>query len=181
MENVATQASLYQQYKFLARASCSKPQTHKDNEDPFVRRNIPTISTISPDSCTENILARTQTSLRKLGDTWEVVLMEKKVGSTMFDNLVKLDSLETLKLLNGTLPLDPSRCIIPGLPRSYKFPPNLKKITLYIDTLLEWEHMSTLGVRPNLEILKLKDYAFKGRHWETLDGGFHLLRVLQLD
>lgn len=40
--------------------------------------------------------------------------------------------------------------------------------------------MSTLGVLPNLEILKLKDYAFKGRHWELLDGGFRLLRVLQL-
>ncbi|XP_073148137.1 putative disease resistance RPP13-like protein 3 [Henckelia pumila] len=154
-------------------------QTRKDNEDPFVRRNILTLSTISPDSCTENILARTP-GLRKLGIRGKlVVLMEKKGGSTMFDNLAKLDSLETLKLLNDTFPLDPSRCIIPGLPPSYKFPPNLKKITLS-DTLLEWEHMSTLGVLPNLEILKLKDYAFKGRHWEPLDGGFRLLRVLQL-
>ncbi|XP_073022484.1 putative disease resistance RPP13-like protein 3 [Primulina eburnea] len=154
-------------------------QTRKDNEDPFVRRNILTISTISPDSCTENILARTP-SLRKLGIRGKlVVLMEKKGGSTMFDNLAKLDRLETLKLLNDTFPLDPSQCIIPGLPQSYKFPPNLKKLTLS-DTLLEWEHMSTLGVLPNLEILKLKDYAFKGRHWEPLDGGFRLLRVLQL-
>lgn len=62
-------------------------QIRKDNEDPFVRRNILTLSTISPDNCTENILARTP-SLRKLGIRGKlVVLMEKKGGSTMFDNL----------------------------------------------------------------------------------------------
>lgn len=46
--------------------------------------------------------------------------------------------------------------------------------------MLEWEHISTLGALPNLEILKLKDYVFKGRRWESLDGGFHLLMVLRL-
>lgn len=91
-------------------------QTRKDNEDPFVRRNIPTISTISPGSCTENILPRTP-SLRKLGIRVSCANGEKG-RSTMFDNLAKLVSLETLKLLNDTLPLDPSRCIIPGLPQS---------------------------------------------------------------
>ncbi|KAL0446707.1 UNVERIFIED_CONTAM: putative disease resistance protein RXW24L [Sesamum latifolium] len=154
-------------------------QTRKNYEDPFVRRNILTISTISPDSCTENILARTP-NLRKLGIRGKLItLVEEKGGSTMFDILAKLDRLESLKLLNDAFPLDPSRCIIPGLPPSYKFPPNLKKITLS-DTLLDWDHMSTLGMLPNLEVLKLKDYAFKGSRWEPLDGGFRLLRVLKI-
>lgn len=154
-------------------------QTRKNYEDPFVRRNILTISTISPDSCTENILARTP-NLRKLAIRGKLItLVEEKGGSSMFDILAKLDRLESLKLLNDAFPLNPSQCTIPGLPQSYKFPPNLKKITLS-DTFLDWEHMSTLGMLPNLEVLKLKDYAFKGSHWEPLDGGFRLLRVLHI-
>ncbi|KAK6146620.1 hypothetical protein DH2020_020489 [Rehmannia glutinosa] len=154
-------------------------QTRRNHEDPFVRRNILTISTVSPDSCTENILARTP-NLRKLAIRGKLVkLVEEKGGSSSFDVLAKLDRLESLKLTNDAFPLDPSRCLIPGLPQSYKFPPNLKKITLS-DTLLDWDHMSTLGMLPNLEVLKLKDYAFKGSHWEPLDGGFRLLRVLQI-
>lgn len=154
-------------------------QTRKNYEDPFVRRNIQTISTISPDSCNENILARTP-NLKKLAVRGKLIaLVEEKGGSSMFDILAKLDRLESLKLLNDAFPLDPSQCIVPCLPQSYKFPPNLKKITLS-DTFLEWKHMSTLGTLPNLEVLKLRDYAFKGTHWEPLDGGFRLLRVLHI-
>lgn len=154
-------------------------KTRKDNEDPFVRRNIQTISTVSPDSCTENILARTP-NLKKLGIRGKLVtLMEVKGGSSMFDNFAKLDNLETLKLLNDTFPCPPSEGKLPCLPQWYKFPPHLKKVTL-LDTLLDWEHMSTIGMLPNLEVLKLKEYAFKGERWEPLDGGFRLLKVLQL-
>nr|GMD19829.1 putative disease resistance RPP13-like protein 3 [Ipomoea batatas] len=159
---------------------CGPPaQTRKDNEDPFVRRNIQTISTVSPSCCTENILARAP-GLRKLGIRGKLVtLVTANGGSVMFDNLAKLDHLETLKLLNDTFPLHPSQCQIPSLPQWYKFPPNLKKLTLS-DTFLDWQQISTLGMLPNLEVLKLKDYAFKGTHWEPLDGGFRLLRVLHI-
>lgn len=40
--------------------------------------------------------------------------------------------------------------------------------------------MSTVGMLLNLEILKLKEYAFAGRNWEPEEGGFCLLKVLQL-
>lgn len=154
-------------------------KARKDNEDPFVRRNIQTISTVSPESCTENILARTP-NLKKLGIRGKLgALVEKKVGSSMFDHFAKLDHLETLKLLNDTFPQPPSEGKLSGLPQSYKFPPNLKKLTLS-DTLLDWNDMSTLGMLPNLEVLKLKDHAFKGPHWEPMNGGFRLLKVLQL-
>lgn len=153
-----------------------RAETRKDNEDPFVRRNIQTISTITPECCKENILARTP-NLKKLGIRGKLVSLLTE--TSLFDNLAKLDNLETLKLLNDTFPLDPFKCNMPYLPQSYKFPPNLKKLTLS-DTLLDWVHMSVLGMLPNLEVLKLKDYAFKGSLWEPLDGGFRLLRVLQL-
>ncbi|KAM3396680.1 hypothetical protein P3S68_000192 [Capsicum galapagoense] len=154
-------------------------KTRKDNEDPFVRRNIQTISTVLPDCCKENILARTP-GLRKLGIRAKLATLVATNGdSSLFDNLAKLDNLETLKLLNDTFPIHPSQCQIPGLPQSYKFPSNLKKLTLS-DTFLDWSHISTLGMLPNLEVLKLKDYAFKGTQWEPLDGGFRLLRVLHI-
>lgn len=40
--------------------------------------------------------------------------------------------------------------------------------------------MSTIGMLPYLEVLKLKVYAFKGTQWGPLDGGFRLLKVLQI-
>ncbi|XP_047262017.1 putative late blight resistance protein homolog R1A-3 [Capsicum annuum] len=125
-------------------------KTRKDNEDPFL-----------------GIRGKLATLVATNGD------------SSLFDNLAKLDNLETLKLLNDTFPIHPSQCQIPGLPQSYKFPSNLKKLTLS-DTFLDWSHISTLGMLPNLEVLKLKDYAFKGTQWEPLDGGFRLLRVLHI-
>ncbi|KAF7133391.1 hypothetical protein RHSIM_Rhsim09G0087600 [Rhododendron simsii] len=148
----------------------------KSGKDPLVRRNLQTLSTISPESCTEDILARTP-NLKKLGVHGKLrTLMEEKGGSSLFDNLTKLDHLVTLKLLNDTFPDRPSSGSLPPL---YKFPPNLKKLTL-ADTLLDWEHMASLGILPKLEVLKLKDNEFKGERWEPLDGGFRLLRFLQI-
>ncbi|CAL5430485.1 unnamed protein product [Camellia sinensis] len=139
-------------------------------------KDLQTISTISPDSCTEDILARVP-NLKKLGIRGKLAtLMKEKGGSTLFDNLTKLDRLVTLKLLNDTFPDRPSKC---SLPQLYKFPPNLKELTL-ADTLLDWEHMSTLGLLPKLEVLKLKDNAFQGNRWKAIDGGFRLLRFLQI-
>ncbi|KAL1807654.1 hypothetical protein ACET3Z_024644 [Daucus carota] len=154
-------------------------KTRKQYADPFVRRNMQTISTISPDSCTENILARTP-NLKKLGIRGKLLtLMEEKGGSSMFDNFAQLGNLETLKLLNDAFPLSPFQANLKRLPQSYKFPPNLKKLT-FSDTLLDWKNMSIIGMLPYLEILKLKEKAFMGPHWEPLDGGFGLLRVLQI-
>nr|KAJ0217870.1 hypothetical protein LSAT_V11C300154150 [Lactuca sativa] len=161
-----------------------KAKTRMDNEDPFVQRNIQTISTISPDSCTENILARTP-NLKKLGIRGKLLLLmeEKRSGITctpsLFDNFAKLDNLEKLKLLNDTFPRPPPEGKLRGLPSLYKFPPYLNKLTLS-DTLLDWKHMSTIGMLPHLQVLKLKVYAFKGAEWEALDGGFRLLKVLQI-
>ncbi|KAI3503749.1 hypothetical protein L1887_32198 [Cichorium endivia] len=127
-----------------------------DNEDPFVQRNIQTISTIMLNSCTENILARTP-NLKKLGIRGRLsVLMDERrgggtcststaAGPSLFDNLARLDNLEKLKLLNDTFPRPPPEGKLHGLPSLYKFPPHLNKLTLS-DTLLDWKHMSTIGM-----------------------------------
>ncbi|XP_052206156.1 putative late blight resistance protein homolog R1A-10 [Diospyros lotus] len=148
----------------------------KDGKDPLVRSNLQTISALSPESCTGDILARTP-NLKKLGIRGKLaVLLEEKGGRNMFDNLTQLDHLVALKLLNDTFPNPPCGGTLPQL---YKFPPNLKKLTL-ADTLVDWQHMSTLGMLPKLEVLKLKNNAFRGKCWQTQDGGFRRLRFLQI-
>ncbi|XP_057481368.1 putative late blight resistance protein homolog R1B-14 [Actinidia eriantha] len=149
----------------------------KGGKDPLDRRNLTTISSISPESCTEDILAMTP-NLKKLGICGKLatLMMEDNGGSSLFDNLTKLDKLVTLKLLNAPFLQAPS---IGSLPQLLKFPPILKKLTL-ADTLLDWGYMSTLGMLPKLEVLKLKDNAFKGSHWQALDQGFNLLRFLHI-
>ncbi|KAA8529868.1 hypothetical protein F0562_034528 [Nyssa sinensis] len=154
-------------------------KTRMDSENPLLRRNIQTFSMISPDSCKESILDRTP-NLKKLGIRGKLItLVEEKRGSSMFDNIANLDHLEALKLLNDTFPLPCFEIKLPFLPRWDNFPPNLKKLTLS-ETFLDWEHMSTLGKLPHLEVLKLKDNAFLGQLWEPLNEGFRLLKVLQL-
>ncbi|KAD7117598.1 hypothetical protein E3N88_04866 [Mikania micrantha] len=101
------------------------------------------------------------------------------VETTARDLDIQLVNLENLKLLNDTFPRPPSEGKLKKLPPLYKFPPHLNKLTLS-DTLLDWKHMSTIAMLPNLEVLKLKMYAFKGRQWDPLDGGFHLLKYLKI-
>lgn len=66
-----------------------------------------------------------------------------------------------------------------GLPLAYKFPAKLRSLTLS-ETSLDWRHMSILGSLEKLEVLKLKDKAFKGETWEATDGGFRQLEVLNI-
>ncbi|KAI7993537.1 hypothetical protein LOK49_LG11G00401 [Camellia lanceoleosa] len=95
-------------------------KARKGGKDPLVRRNLQTLSTISPESCMEDILARAP-NLRKLGIRGNIAtLMEDKGGSSMFDNLTKLDQLVTLKLLNDTFPLPPSRGSLPSCTNSHQ-------------------------------------------------------------
>ncbi|GER52525.1 NBS-LRR type resistance protein [Striga asiatica] len=113
---------------------------------------LQTLGFISPQSCTEEILNRAR-NLKSLGIRGRLdMLLEGKVGPAS----------------EGQLRV---------LPQHYKFPPKLRSLTLS-ETFLEWSQMSTLGLLDSLEVLKLKDGAFKGKHWEAADGGFRRLEVL---
>ncbi|MFS7960675.1 putative virus X resistance protein-like, coiled-coil [Helianthus anomalus] len=153
--------------------------SRKGGKDPLVNENLKTMSKVSPNSCTDVILARTP-NLQKLGVRGNLaLLLEEKKGICKFDNIAKLSHLEKLKLLNDTYPISPLDGKLRALPDWYKFPPKLKKLTLS-DTMLEWEQMSVLGKLLALEVLKLGDNAFVGERWVTPDGGFVQLRVLQI-
>lgn len=139
--------------------------------------NLRTLSTISPETCSEDVFDRAP-NLSKLGIRGQLSkLFEVKGGSSLFDNVKKLNSLENLKLFNDVVDVQDSKGKIVSPPD--KFPPNLKKLTLY-GTQLDWKYMSTLGMLENLEILKLKENAFKGKWWEPKDRGFPALKILHI-
>ncbi|XP_057799000.1 putative late blight resistance protein homolog R1B-14 [Salvia miltiorrhiza] len=60
------------------------------------------------------------------------------------------------------------------------FPRTLKKLTLAARGF-PWEYMSVVGSLPNLQVLKLRDYACDGDTWETADGEFPQLRFLLIE
>ncbi|GER56742.1 NBS-LRR type resistance protein [Striga asiatica] len=136
---------------------------------------LQTLGFVSPQSCTEEILNRAR-NLKRLGIRGRLdMLLEGKVGS--FDSLAKMACLEKLKLVNDVFPSPASEGQLRFLPQHYKFPPKLRSLTLS-ETFLEWSQMSILGLLDSLEVLKLKDRAFKGKYWEAADGGFRRLEVL---
>lgn len=149
----------------------------KQTENEYSKnQNLQTLSTISPESCTEELFERTP-NLKKLGirgalDQYFKAGKENK----LFGTLSKLPLLENLKLLNDTTSITSKFEV---LPCENLFPCKLSKLTLS-KTSLEWKHMSTLGKLKNLQVLKLKDYAFEGENWTTEDGGFKRLTFLHI-
>ncbi|KAL7115411.1 hypothetical protein ACP275_04G182300 [Erythranthe tilingii] len=127
--------------------------------------NIQTLSTLSPESCTEIVAknARNVKELRVRGNL-----------DTLFDAkfLEKLLSLEKLKLMH-----EKSGKI--SLPKTSFFPRNLKRLTLR-KTSLQWSDMSTLAKIEKLEVLKLKQGAFVGIQW-TVHDVFPSLQFLLVD
>ncbi|XP_070042431.1 disease resistance protein RPP13-like [Nicotiana tomentosiformis] len=162
-----------------ASATLPSPKRPKSSKDNLVNRCLQTLSTIAPECCTAEVFTRTP-NLKKLGVRGKIdALLETskdESSSGLFSNIGKLDCLEKLKLVNDTRQ---SRKQL-HLPPAYIFPQKLKKLTL-IDTWFEWKDMSILGLLEYLEVLKLKEYAFRGQSWEPEDGGFPRLQVLWIE
>ncbi|KAH6763420.1 hypothetical protein C2S52_020853 [Perilla frutescens var. hirtella] len=138
---------------------------------------LQTLGTISPESCTEAIFDRAR-NLKKLGIRGKIAsFLDGKIGS--FDSLRKLSTLEKLKLLNDVFPKAASEGKLDCLPPAYKFPGNLRSLTLF-HTFLDWSHMSVLVSLEKLQVLKLKDNAFMGSRWEVRDRGLDSLEVLHI-
>ncbi|KAL0356353.1 UNVERIFIED_CONTAM: putative late blight resistance proteinR1B-16 [Sesamum radiatum] len=155
-------------------AHTTLPKTGKGSKE---GENLQTLGTISPESCTKEVFERAR-NLKKLGIRGRLaLLLEGKNGS--FDSLGKLENLVKLKLINDVFPHPLLEGQLQALPPPYKFPPKLRRLTLSA-TFLDWSHMSILGLLENLEVLKLKDNAFMGKHWKATDGGFRSLEVLHI-
>ncbi|KAL8551009.1 hypothetical protein ACS0TY_000189 [Phlomoides rotata] len=92
--------------------------------------------------------------------------------------LNNLDRLQKLEFLN----LDISdNCDVEKIMRnSVSFPCSLKKLILY-GTQLNWEEVTMrIGSLPLLQFLRLHGPACIGDMWETIEGQFSSLRVLQI-
>nr|GMD42811.1 putative late blight resistance protein homolog R1B-14 [Ipomoea batatas] len=148
------------------------PKTSKANSG---GKNILTLSTISPESCTKEIFRRTP-NLQKLGVRGNLSqLLEGKQETCLFNNLQLLKGLLNLKLYmygkhNEGL----------TVPMLDKFACRLKKLS-FSGTRFEWKDMRVLGLLEELEVLKLDDYAFKGENWElSNDVVFKRLQYLRI-
>ncbi|KAK4428142.1 putative late blight resistance proteinR1C-3 [Sesamum alatum] len=146
----------------------------KTGESSKAGAKFQTLGRISPHSCTKEVLERAH-NLKKLAISGQLAWL---LDGRSFDNMMKLERLVKLKLENEVYPNPPSRRQLRGLPPSYKFPPNLKSLTLAY-TFLDWSHMSILGLLDNLKVLKVKDRAFMGTCWEVA-GRFRSLEFLHI-
>nr|GME17735.1 putative late blight resistance protein homolog R1B-14 [Ipomoea batatas] len=151
----------------LANASLEFPSPPKNGKDKSSasssRADIQTLSTISPNSCIEDIFAKTP-NLQKLGVRGNLAeLLESKGGICLFDNIHKLHNLDNLKLLHESA--NDQGSMLWTFPRPEKFPRKLRKLTLH-RTSFSWKDISTLASLDKLEVLKLEESAVKGNTWE---------------
>ncbi|KAL2254505.1 UNVERIFIED_CONTAM: putative late blight resistance protein R1A-10 [Sesamum indicum] len=137
-----------------------------------VLKNLQTLSTIRPISCTQEVFLSVP-NLRKLG----IYQTEEDYRFRgWFEQLVHLQELETLKYAFSN-PFVSSALKPDRLPSWRSFPPKLVKLTLS-GTSLPWEDMVELSMLPKLEVLKLRNYAFSGSVWKSREGGFPRLKFL---
>ncbi|KAH6763393.1 hypothetical protein C2S52_020826 [Perilla frutescens var. hirtella] len=135
--------------------------------------NLQTLSRLSANCCSEQLFNKVS-NLKNLGIRGQLAdLANAKC-------LEKLERLEKLKLMHDVFPTAAEKALH-RLPDSRCFPPNLRILTLS-STYLGWKHMATLGSLLNLEVLKLKEMAFKGSLWEAKGegGGFPCLETLHI-
>ncbi|XP_031102327.1 putative late blight resistance protein homolog R1B-14 [Ipomoea triloba] len=133
----------------------------------MVQKNLQTLSwfkVTGEDSRTTNFTK--VPNLKELG-----IYLEGEVLSNALDSLAQLCRLEKLKIKMGRV----ERFNLPN-----SFPSNLKQLTLN-NTYLSWEDMDIIGKLPNLDLLKLKDFAFRGPEWTPKDGEFLQLRIFLIE
>nr|GMD13587.1 putative late blight resistance protein homolog R1B-8 [Ipomoea batatas] len=158
----------------------SPPSTLRKNSSGSM--DLQTLSNISPSSCTGEIFEMIP-NLQKLGIRGNLgELMANNGGIEFFDNLEKLSHLQNLKLHNSANDSQTGR--LQSIPQHKKFPNRLRKLSLS-NTSFGWKDMRVLGALDELQVLKLKDNAFKGKSWELDDNivfkQLQFLRIVKAD
>ncbi|KAI3464105.1 hypothetical protein Pfo_020768 [Paulownia fortunei] len=140
--------------------------------------NLLTLLDVSAQSCTKGVLESIP-NLKKLGIRIELA-PDAAEPLCCFDHISHLHGLITLKcvIVNPKLR---SEVVAQPAPRS-RFPSSLKKLTLS-GFGYPWKDMSMIASLPNLRVLKLRCYAFRGPEWETYDTdkGFTKLEFLLIE
>nr|GMC66814.1 putative late blight resistance protein homolog R1B-14 [Ipomoea batatas] len=152
--------------------STQLPPPPKTAKNSFGGTNIHTLSTISPESCTNEIFEKIP-NLQILGVRGDLSdLLEEKQDVCMFNNLQML-CLDNLKLHGN------SEKVL-KVPMLNKFASKLRKLTLS-GTFFQWNDMTVLGSLEELEVLKLDDNAFCGQRWDlSSDVIFKQLQYLRI-
>nr|GMD48673.1 putative late blight resistance protein homolog R1B-17 [Ipomoea batatas] len=132
-----------------------------------VQENLQTLYWLSTSECTMEVLQRIP-NVKELG----IIAGDKKaLPQGLINNLCCLSHLEKLKVQGSYHPLHLS-------PQATIYPHNLKKLT-FVRTLIPWENMNCISLLPNLEVLKLRNFACVGSEWELIEeGSFPQLKVL---
>ncbi|KAK4402256.1 putative late blight resistance proteinR1A-10 [Sesamum angolense] len=139
-----------------------------------VLENLQTLSGLKNFRCTKAVL-EIMPNLKKLGIRY-VYDGSTEWSAYEFNNFIHLHKLETLKCMfiaKDNVAREP-------LSLNLAFPLNLKKLTLS-GCRISWEEMTVIGSLPELEELKLRDYAFEGSVWEPNEGEFTKLKYLLID
>ncbi|KAK4433081.1 putative late blight resistance proteinR1B-16 [Sesamum alatum] len=131
--------------------------------------NLQTLSEIRDFKCTEKILKMIP-NLKKLGISY---FSGEKDQDYHLDNLVHFHQLEKLKVK-----IYPTVLFRRKL--NLVFPPSMKKLALS-GWQRPWEDIGIVGSLPNLEVLKLRNFAFRGYKWETSEEEFRRLKFLLID
>ncbi|XP_012829196.1 PREDICTED: putative late blight resistance protein homolog R1A-10 [Erythranthe guttata] len=142
--------------------------------------NLLALLDVSAQSCTEDVLERIP-NLQKLGIRIELALenVDQK-PFFCFDHISHLHELNTLKCVVVNPQITLSEIVAPIFPLSI-FPSSLVKLTLS-GLGYPWEEMSRISSLPNLRVLKLKCYAFRGPKWEVVGRfEFEALRILLIE
>lgn len=145
--------------------------------------SLPKLSTlvgVGIGSCTREVLERLP-NIKKLG-----IRIELSPGGDVyrsFDHIWKLENLDTLKYIIVNPEVEYGyECVTvaPPTPPVSKFPSSLRK--LHLSGLgYPWEYMEVIGSMPNLQVLKLRCYAFQGPKWEIKRKSFLHLEYLLME
>ncbi|PIN22659.1 Apoptotic ATPase [Handroanthus impetiginosus] len=138
-----------------------------------VLQNLLTLSDVSVNSCSQEILERTP-NLKKLGIQIELT-PDAIQPLYCFDHFSHLCSLESLKCV--IVNPKPSSQVVASC---MILPSCLRKLSLG-GLGCPWECMVTIAKLPLLKVLKLRCYAFQGPVWETFDDEFFSLQYLLLE
>ncbi|KAM3376691.1 hypothetical protein P3S68_015406 [Capsicum galapagoense] len=142
------------------------PSVSADKKSHMGFSNIQTISYLSMDCCTKEVIMGIQ-NVKELG------LSAYWIDSDgLLNNLVHLQQLQTLSL---------TYCLSRSSSASAKtFPATLKKLKLE-RTWLSWSYLDIIAELPNLEVLKLLVDACDGEEWHPNVRGFTRLKLLLIE
>lgn len=137
--------------------------------------NLTTLSNVRAHSCGEEILAAIP-ELNKLGIRIESNLDEDGNPLSFLDQVSRLAKLISLKcvVLNPDLALPPTPLAM------FEFPSRLQKLSLS-GMGYSWREMSSIASLKDLNVLKLKNYAFQGEVWEVEEKQFVSLLLLVIE